>query len=130
MKINPLGSRSEAAHAAPAEAGFGDEPPRPERPPMQAAIDERVDAVAHEAVARLAALSARPYFRSAIMKAALDEMCQRFSELEGVSRDDLAEHLIALARRLGGPERQRGRLPGAEDPSVSATHFGGTSLRN
>lgn len=128
MKINPLVAKPEGPEASPAA------PPevavRGERASTQAAIDERVDVLAHEAVARFAALSSRPYFRSAIMKAALDEMCERFAALDGVSSEELSAHLMALSRRVGRREGEREAPPGDQASNARAPYFGGTPLRN
>ncbi|HEY8573855.1 hypothetical protein [Phenylobacterium sp.] len=86
--------------------------------------------LANEAVSRFAALSSRPYFRSAIMKAGLDEMCQRFVALDGISREELAAHLIALGQKFGARASQPEYAPAEHPPGGPVAYFGPTPLRN
>lgn len=67
------------------------ETPKPEAP-----MEDQVNAIVDAAVERLGQISEDAYFRDAVMKAALREICHKFAEL-GVSRDDIADHLDVMA---------------------------------
>jgi len=60
-------------------------------------LEEQVNRIVDDAIARLGALSSDAYVQEAIMKATIREVCHRLADMEHLGRDDIADQLDVMA---------------------------------